>query len=165
VDSDEEDTLAFMPDGTMRIFKAGEITADELLAEGVENTFSFGPTLIDGGVIQDGLDTHPLRHLNPRTAVGMIEPYHFLLVVVDGRDDDYSKGITLTGLAELLSSYGCQVAYNLDGGQSAAMAFMGENINRFQWFEHKAAGGTRRINVWQLGPRTVGIEQANKMPD
>jgi hypothetical protein len=128
---DENQTLAFMPDGTLRVFEEDEITADELLAQGVMNSFSFGPVLINNCEIQDKLDKHYLRGKNPRNAVGVIEPYHYLMVVVDGRDGDYSKGMTLTELAELFASYHCEVAYNLDGGASAAMAFMGENISQF----------------------------------
>ena len=132
VDDDEQDTLVFMPDGSMKIFAGGEITADELLAQGVKNAFSFGPTLIkDGGIQQDSIDNSHIRKKNPRTAVGMFEPYHFLLVVVDGRGGDYSVGMTLTELAELFASYGCTVAYNMDGGQSATMTFMGENISQY----------------------------------
>lgn len=132
VDDDEEDTLVFMPDGAMQVFSGGETTADDLLAEGVKNAFSFGPTLVkDGAIQQDKIDGSHVRKKNPRTAVGMFEPYHFLLVVVDGRGGDYSVGMTLTELAELFKSYGCSVAYNLDGGQSATMNFMGENINRY----------------------------------
>ena len=131
-DDDEQDTLAFMPNGSMQVFAGGETTADELLAQGVKNAFSFGPTLINNGEIQqDKIDSSHIRKKNPRTAVGMFEPYHFLLVVVDGRGGDYSVGMTLTELAELFASYGCDVAYNLDGGKSATMNFMGENISRY----------------------------------
>ena len=131
VDDDESTTLAFMPDGTMRIFAAGEVTADDLLAQGVTNSFSFGPVLINNGVIQDRLDTHHLRKKNPRAAVGMIEANHFLLVVVQGRLPEPTNGMTLTELAELFASYGCEVAYNLDGGASATMGFMGEHISEY----------------------------------
>lgn len=132
LDDDEEDTLAFFPDGTMRVMEPGETTADALLAEGVKNAFSFGPTLIKDGVVEDGLEKHRLRSKNPRSAVGMIEPYHYMLVVVDGRDaSSYSSGMTLQELAELFQSYGCEVAYNFDGGASATMAFMGEHISQY----------------------------------
>jgi hypothetical protein len=130
VDHDDNSTAAFMPDGTIKIFKAGEITADELMAEGVNNAFSFGPTLINDGVIADGLDKAHLHSKNPRTAMGMIEPYHYLLVVVEGRSKR-SKGMTFNELADLMASYGCTVAYNLDGGQSATMAFMGDHISEY----------------------------------
>jgi hypothetical protein len=128
VDDGNQDTAAFMPDGSLQIFRAGETTADELLALGVKNAFSFGPTLINDGVIEEGLDHAHLHVKNPRTAIGMIEPHHYLLVVVEGRSDR-SKGMTLQELAELFASYGCSVAYNLDGGRSATIAFMGDHIS------------------------------------
>ena len=58
-------------------------------------------------------------------------PIYFLLVVVDGRQSGYSAGMTYPQMAELFESYGCQVAYNLDGGASATMSFMGKNISRY----------------------------------
>ncbi|MFA5676517.1 MAG: phosphodiester glycosidase family protein [Christensenellales bacterium] len=131
VNKNQMDTLAFYPDGTMRIYRPGEITSQELLDDGVLNTFSFGPTLINNGVVEPKLDKHRLARRNPRTAVGMIEPYHYILVVADGRQRRYSVGLTMQELAEVFAEYGCQVAYNLDGGKSATMSFMGKNINRF----------------------------------
>ena len=132
VDDDEADTLAFYPDGTMRVFHPGETFAEQLLDEGVMNSFSFGPILIKDGQIEPGLKKLHLASRKPRTAVGMIEPYHFLLIVVDGRSSKYSKGMTYDELAEVFASYGCEVAFNLDGGASATMTFMGENINKYQ---------------------------------
>jgi exopolysaccharide biosynthesis protein len=35
-------------------------------------------------------------------------------------------------LADLFASYDCEVAYNLDGGQSAAMTFMGNIISEYK---------------------------------
>jgi exopolysaccharide biosynthesis protein len=130
VNHDDEDTVAFMPDGTMRIFGKKEATADDLIAMGVKNSFSFGPTLINNGEIED-LSRSRNRRENPRTAVGMIAPYHYLLVVVEGRSSR-STGMTMNELAELFASWGCSVAYNLDGGQSATMAFMGEHISEYR---------------------------------
>jgi len=131
VEQDKVDTLAFYPDGTMRIIRPDESTADELLADGVQNSFSFGPTLINNGIIEPDLDKGKLASKKPRTAVGMIEPYHYLLVVVDGRQSKYSKGMTYVELADLFASYDCEVAYNLDGGKSSTMCFMGEHINKY----------------------------------
>ncbi len=125
------DTLAFYPDGSLRVLKPKATTPQALLNAGVRNTFSFGPTLINGGQIQSGLSSHRLSSKNPRTAVGMIAPNHYLLIVVDGRQSNYSVGMTLTELAKVFQQYGCQVAYNLDGGQSSTMSFMGKNINKY----------------------------------
>ncbi len=132
-DGNDNQTLAFMPDGTLQLFEKRETSADELQALGVMNSFSFGPVLIkDGEIQQKTLEKHYLRKRNPRSAVGVIDPYHYLLVVADGRDGDYSRGMTLMELAGVFASYNCTVAYNLDGGASAAMAFMGENISQYR---------------------------------
>ena len=133
VDDDENQTMAIYPDGTMRTFEAGEINADALLADGVKNAFSFGPTLVKDGEVQPGIMDSKIADRKPRNAVGMIEPYHFILVVVDGRQSKWSKGMTFDELAALMASYGCEVAYNLDGGASATMSFMGENINQYEY--------------------------------
>lgn len=128
-DDDENSTLAFMPDGTLHVFEAGEAAADGLLAQGVKNAFSFGPVLIKDGAVQPVKASEYVMMTHPRTGVGMIGPYHYLLIVADGRDNRYSVGMKLDEFAELFASYGCEAAYNLDGGASSAMAFMGENIN------------------------------------
>jgi exopolysaccharide biosynthesis protein len=128
------DTLAFYPDGTMRVFEPGEKTAKELKSEGVKNTFSFGPTLVKDGEVQSDLgdNAYVARQKHPRTAVGMIAPYHFVLIVVDGRQSGYSKGMYLKDLAQVFKDKGCTLAYNLDGGASSTMSFMGKNINKYK---------------------------------
>ncbi len=124
-----EDTLAILPDGSLAIYAAGEFTAQELLDRGIMNTFSFGPTLIHNGFINHEIVHSRVEGKNPRVAVGMIEPGHLLLICVDGRQSSYSRGMTIETLAVLLWAEGCTEAYNLDGGRSAAMVFMGEHIN------------------------------------
>ncbi len=93
---------------------------------------SFGPALVNGGEIcvDDGLEVSVKNNttLNPRTAIGMIEPLHYVFVVADGRSQE-SAGLTLTQLAAVMDSLGCEVAYNLDGGGSSAMYFAGKLIN------------------------------------
>ncbi|MDR0898472.1 MAG: phosphodiester glycosidase family protein, partial [Oscillospiraceae bacterium] len=46
-----------------------------------------------------------------------------------GRTRD-SEGFTLLELAKLMQSLGCQTAYNLDGGGSSTLVFLGEVINQ-----------------------------------
>jgi LmbE family N-acetylglucosaminyl deacetylase len=45
------DCMALMADLSMKIYSPGETTPDDLLALGVTNVFSFGPTLIRDGVV------------------------------------------------------------------------------------------------------------------
>ena len=54
---------------------------------------------------------------------------HMLFVVVDGRSTGYSRGSTMTELAQIFVDRGATVAYNLDGGGSSAMVFKGGLVN------------------------------------
>ncbi|MBO7406242.1 MAG: phosphodiester glycosidase family protein, partial [Clostridia bacterium] len=65
---------------------------------------------------------------NPRTAIGMIEPNHFIFVVADGRSMS-SAGLSLYELAKFTQSLGAVTAYNLDGGGSSTMYYQGEVVN------------------------------------
>lgn len=130
--------LAFFTDGTVEVYDETTTSGDELLAAGVWNTLSFGPALIEDGTVVDDLgsqevDTnignHSIQGDQPRTAVGVIDENHLVFVVVDGRQDGYSAGVTLTELADILLDLGATTAYNLDGGGSSTMYFNGEVVN------------------------------------
>jgi exopolysaccharide biosynthesis protein len=122
-------TLSFYPNGTMHINSTNKSLWSKLKAAGVKNTFSFGPALIEKGVVNKKLKKHRLYSNHPRCAVGMVGPGHYIFIVVDGRQRSYSRGMTLTELANVFKSYNCTLAYCLDGGATASMCFMGVNIN------------------------------------
>ena len=114
------------------------IPGQDLLDAGAWNTLSFGPALMDDGQIVQNLarveiDTnlgnHPIQGEQPRTGVGIIAPNHFVFIVVDGRSDGYSRGVTLDEFAQIFQQLGCTEAYNLDGGGSSTMVFMDRVIN------------------------------------
>ena len=128
-DNQAEDTLALYPDMTMHVYGEWEMRARDLLEDGVENSFSFGPTLINNGVVNEDAKYHRVRRINPRTGIGYLGPGHFICIVVDGRQKDYSVGMTIWEFADLFVQYNCSIAYNLDGGLSAGMIFMGEQLN------------------------------------
>lgn len=130
--------LAFYTDGTMKIYDETKTNAQTLLDAGVWNTLSFGPALIDTSVVAANLgvvevDTnfgnHSIQGSNPRTGVGIISSNHFVFVVVDGRSNGYSRGVTLTEFAQIFKNLGCTDAYNIDGGGSSTMYFMGRVVN------------------------------------
>jgi exopolysaccharide biosynthesis protein len=133
--------MAMYPDMTMRLFEKKTVGVDDLLEDGVRDVFSFGPVLVQDGVVNEASGEHRLsRRDNPRTGIGMVEPGHFVAIVVDGRQPDYSVGMFLPEFAELFIEEGCTVAYNLDGGVSACMVFMGEQLNRH---------GNKRVGTYQ----------------
>jgi hypothetical protein len=91
-----------------------------------------GPMLIKEGKIRDGSRdegfgaSHLLRH--PRTAIGYIDEYTLLMMVVDGRQQT-SAGVTIVELAQIMLEAGCYEAVNLDGGGSSAMIAADEVVN------------------------------------
>ncbi len=127
--ADQED-LVIGSDGSFSIIKEGEITAQELLNQGVWQVLSFGPALMEDGKISVGTDTEvdKAKTSNPRTAIGEIAPLHYLMVVADGRTEE-STGLSLYELAEFMQSLGVTTAYNLDGGGSSTMYFNGQVVN------------------------------------
>lgn len=114
--------------------KENIVSAQNIAEDGVENAISFGPILVKDGVKTDKkvLEKNWLHTTNPRVGVGMMEPGHFIVVVGGYRSDNpkANLGWNLTEFADLMESLGCQQAYNVDGGVSAAMIFMGERLNR-----------------------------------
>ena len=138
-DEGAREGLAFYTDGTVELYDETSTTAQDLLDAGVWNTLSFGPALVADGAVIDGIgsveiDTnfgnHSIQGEQPRTLVGVQEDGTLVFVVVDGRDDGYSRGMTMTEAAELMVSLGCETAYNLDGGGSSTMYFDGEVVNQ-----------------------------------
>lgn len=137
-DEPARDGLALYSDGTMASYNEEEVSAEELLAQGVTNTFSFGPILVKDGEAVDDLDNvkidtnfgnRSIGSANPRTGIGIISSNHYVFVVVDGRQNNYSKGMTLNEFAKLFEDLGATEAYNLDGGGSSTMYFMGRVVN------------------------------------
>ncbi len=129
MDGGNEDLVIF-EDGSMDVIEEADITAAELVAQGAQQIYSFGPGLISDGVILVDESSQVDREdpSNPRTAIGMISPNHYIFLVADGRTTQ-SSGLSLVEIATVLSSYGCVEGYNLDGGGSATMVFMGEVVN------------------------------------
>lgn len=122
------DVLALYPDGRMEVYDSNEHTAEEYLEMGVTTTLSFGPWLIrDGMMNPDNVDGFNKAN-NPRVAIGMVEPGHTFAMMLEGRHKG-SHGASLSFLANRLMEKGCVVAFNLDGGQTACILFMGEQLN------------------------------------
>lgn len=126
----DNEILVIYGDGRFEIAYEAEADAGELVENGAQQVFSFGPGLLREGEIAVGEDSEVGQAMqsNPRTAIGMVEPLHYILLVSDGRTTE-SAGLTLFELAEVMQGLGCETAYNLDGDGSSTMWFMGEIIN------------------------------------
>ena len=122
--------LVIYDDGRFEIIEEAEVTAQQLMDRGAWNVLSFGPALVEDGTISvsPGDEVGRAKADNPRTAIGVIDELHYLLVVSSGRTGE-SEGLSLYELAQVMQSLGAQTAYNLDGGGSSTMVFAGQVVN------------------------------------
>ena len=123
--------LAIYKDGSFKIIYEEEISAEQLVKDGVVNLLAFGPSLVENGkiIVNTNSEVGQSMASNPRTAIGIIDENHYIIVVSDGRTSE-SQGLSLYELAEFMKSYGVKTAYNLDGGGSSTLYFNGQVINK-----------------------------------
>lgn len=110
-------------------------------SEDLVYTFAFGPMIVNDYKVnssRDKMTGYPIgepSHRYPRAAIAQFDyDKHYLLCTVD------YPGLTLVEFANVVQSKGVRFAYNLDGGQTAAMMFNN------QLFNEVAYGGEREIS-------------------
>ncbi len=97
-------------------------------------------------LVQDGIPTtnNLQRTIHPRTAVAVNQERTIVwLIVVDGRQTNYSEGVTPAEIATIAVEQGAYEALNFDGGGSTTMVMMdGDEIQTLNSPIHK------RIPMW-----------------
>ncbi len=132
------DILAIYPDGNMEVYDYNGITTKKLVARKAYDVLSFGPALVNNGeVTKQTLTISARQKDNPRSGIGMVAPGHYVSIVMEGKRQ-VSSGCTVKEFAELFQAKGCKVAYNLDGGGTASMMFMGKYLNKMGQFQANA---------------------------
>ncbi len=124
-------------------FDSADNTVIELLptfsgtTEGIRTMTGGLPGLFKEGKIKEsyvgheGLTSKGFLGNNPRTAIGYNKTRTKLFVaVVDGRQENYSMGMSIKELAEFMKSVGCYEALNFDGGGSSAMFVSDSLVNK-----------------------------------
>lgn len=127
----KQDELVMHPETlSLEILNKADYTAQQIFESGIENSFSFlrNPALVKNGKVCS--TTAAVTAQNPRCGLGQVAPGHYVAIVADGRQEKYSTGMTLTELAEQFVSEGCELAFNLDGGVSTCLVFMGTKLNK-----------------------------------
>lgn len=123
------DVGVLFKDGTFKTYLARQVPLDDILAADPWQSWCFGPALLDeDGHAKTRFNTD-VGKLNPRAVFGYYEPGHYCFVLVDGRQEKYSMGMTMSELSLLMESLGCTAAINLDGGLTAQLAWRGNLIN------------------------------------
>ena len=122
------ETLALYEDGHAESWSNPEKSAGEYIAEGATQVYTFGPCLVRDGELTDYVLTKANSSYNPRLAIGVAEDGHYIVMMCEGRVKR-SKGVQMAELARMMQARGCRLAVNMDGGQSAVIAFMGKQLN------------------------------------
>ena len=74
----------------------------------------------------------------------MIGPNHYMVLTVLGRQNT-STGVRPIWLAQRMKDLGCTEALNLDGGNSVALVFMGDMINKAEGADVNFMNGIRAL--------------------
>lgn len=132
---------AICDNGTMLV---GYLNYEQCEQSDVRDAVTFGPILIING---QKVESAALESgINPRTAIGQREDGAIVMMCVDGRQA-YSLGLSFADCADILYNYGCVNALNMDGGNSTAMYFNGQQVNH----STNQAGGSRYLpEAWLI---------------
>ena len=101
-----------------------------------------------GGVIMlyDGEvpDLSAYTGIDPRTVIGYNGKTVYFLVV-DGRQTDWSNGLTYAELGSIMKAVGCTSAVNLDGGGSAQLLVLNPETGKYEIRNRPADGKERAV--------------------
>lgn len=137
------DNLLLDGEGGFLVEKAGVLDSAKAKELGAVDVLAFGPVLIKDGRIR-ALTLTYRKAKEPRTAVGQLGKNHYLMIVAEGRLTS-SRGMSLDQLAKLMAARGCTDAFNLDGGRTSALIFMGERLNKIGNMSMSGTVGPRSI--------------------
>lgn len=87
----------------------------------LRDAVEFMPALIIDGVKQ--VEGSSGWGIQPRTAIGQKANLEVLMLIIDGRQLNYSIGATVGECADIMERYGAVQACNLDGGASSIMYY------------------------------------------
>ena len=136
-----DQTLSFVGFNRNGQLVGGKVdTKEQLAAMDVLHGSSFLPTLLKGSEKQP-IPSAWANTRQPRTLIGHFENDDLLMIVIDGRREGWSNGVTLEEAQSKLLEFKVRDAYNLDGGGSSAFYYNGKILNR------PSDGSERRVTT------------------
>ncbi|MDY4222962.1 MAG: phosphodiester glycosidase family protein [Candidatus Faecousia sp.] len=135
VHANKADTC-FIDDGGNLIFLSQDVQMNDEEAQkfvdenNIRFSLVFGPILVDDGVRCEpaNYDLGEINSFSPRAALCQMDELHYLVVTANPEPEHPGK-LDIHQFAQRLAETGCQKAYTLDGGQTAAIALDGELVN------------------------------------
>lgn len=123
-------TLSFVGFNKSGQLVGGKIaSAKEIKQKNILQGASFAPTLLENGK-KSIIPTKWKNEKHPRTIVGNFSNGELLFIVIDGRRQGWSSGVTLEELQDKLLSFKIKDAFTLDGGGSSSFYFDGKVLNK-----------------------------------
>ncbi|MBQ1821179.1 MAG: phosphodiester glycosidase family protein [Clostridia bacterium] len=117
-------------DGSLKTFRLGKdkFNVNTEIENGAWYGWQFGPIILRD--YEEGPDATKYSGMGfkARNMLGYYEPGHYVIVTCDNRGKD-AQGMNGYMMVNMMKSLGVKEAFNLDGGVSAVLVFMGEVIN------------------------------------
>ena len=124
------------------------VPASDPVDEGTYNAAEFTPALIkDGEKLEDSFWTGE----QPRACFGTSTQGIYMLVIEGRYPDEGIRGTSVNTCSDILLSYGCRNALNMDGGSSAILWYDGEYITQSSSSFLRYTGGRPLPNAWVYG--------------
>ena len=124
------------------------VPASDPVDEGTYNAAEFTPALIkDGEKLEDSFWTGE----QPRACFGTSTQGIYMLVIEGRYPDEGIRGTSVNTCSDILLSYGCWNALNMDGGSSAILWYDGEYITQSSSSFLRYTGGRPLPNAWVYG--------------
>lgn len=132
--------------GNLNFLYAGQAPQGEELRKYIEDneirfSISFGPVLIDKGVVKENKD-YPVGEIIyyfSRAALCQMDELHYLVATAN-IEKGYPVFPNLSEFAAVIAKTGCPMAYTLDGGQTATITINDQLVNQVSY------GSQRRIS-------------------
>ena len=118
-------------DGSLRTFhlKTEKFDLNKEIENGAVYGWQFGPIVIRDGEQGPGALDYSNMGYKARNILGYYEPGHYVVVYCDNQQKN-ANGMDPQMMVNMMKSLGVREAFNLDGGTSAVLVFMGEVINQ-----------------------------------
>lgn len=125
---DDQGNLIFSYAGDLKDLEAAQKFVDE---NHIQFSIAFGPIIIDNGERRDP-PNYPIGEPNDnyaRAALCQRDELHYYVIAANW-EGTYTNNQTIHEFTDNLLTLGCQKAYTMDGGNTAAIAMDGKLINR-----------------------------------
>lgn len=144
VNTNKADTCYINEDGDLLFtYQNNTMTQEEAQqfvdANNIRFSLTFGPVLVDNyqRCEPQNYDLGEINSFSPRAALCQLGKLHYL-VVTSNAEDGYPGSLNMHQFAERIAETGCEKAYALDGGQTAAIALDGKLVNHVLYGQQRS---------------------------